>query len=70
MSEAKIKTLRNCVLGAVVLAAAPALVLDALRVAGDDGRVYDAITPAAMQKATKVTEIQPTWKWTTKDPNP
>jgi len=148
MSEAKIKMLRNCVLGAVVLAASPAqafdtsklgqggslplsdldrlidqsaklkaevaaarakinkkaddvicggnrfprewvnlgglrtapyackfggnwLVLDAqVRVTGDDGRVYDAITPAAMQKATKVTETQPTWKWTTKDPNP
>jgi hypothetical protein len=47
------------------------LVLDAqVRVTGDHGAVYDTITPAAMQKARKVTETQPTWKWTTKDPNP
>jgi hypothetical protein len=47
------------------------LVLDAqVRVTGDNGTVYDAITPAAMQNAAKVTETQPTWKWTTKDPNP
>jgi hypothetical protein len=47
------------------------LVLDAqVRVTGADGTVYDSITPAAMQNATEVTERQPTWKWTTKDPNP
>jgi hypothetical protein len=47
------------------------LVLDAqVHVTGANGTVYDSITPAAMQNATKVTEAQPTWKWTTKDPNP
>jgi hypothetical protein len=47
------------------------LVLDAqVRVTGDDGTVYDTITPAAMRKASKVTETHPTWKWTTKDPYP
>ena len=46
------------------------LVIDAqVRVTGDDGAVYDVITSAAMQKAAKVTETQPTWNWTTKDPN-
>jgi hypothetical protein len=46
------------------------LVLDAhVRLTGADGAVYETITPAAMKKATKVTETQPTWKWTTKDPN-
>jgi hypothetical protein len=47
------------------------LVLKAqVRVTGADATVYDAITPAAMQNAAKVTETQPTWKWTTKDPSP
>ena len=47
------------------------LVLEAqVRVTGEDGTVYDTITPAAMRNAAKVTETQPTWKWTTKDPNP
>ncbi len=47
------------------------LVLEAqVRVTGEDGTVYDTITPAVMRNAAKVTETQPTWKWTTKDPNP
>jgi hypothetical protein len=32
------------------------------------GHVYDTITPAAMKKAVKVTETNPTWKWTTVKP--
>jgi hypothetical protein len=30
--------------------------------------VYDTITAAAMKKAVKVTETNPTWKWTTENP--
>jgi hypothetical protein len=32
-------------------------------VTGPNGQVYDTITPAAMANATKVTETNPTWKW-------
>jgi hypothetical protein len=32
------------------------------------GHVYDTITTAAMKKAVKVTETNPTWKWTTENP--
>jgi predicted methyltransferase len=33
-------------------------------VTGPNGQVYDTITPAAMANATKVSETNPTWKWT------
>ena len=38
------------------------------RVTDKAGHAYDTITPAAMKKAVKVTETNPTWKWTTEDP--
>jgi len=45
------------------------LLLDAtVQVTGANGQVYDAITPDAMKNAVKVSETNPTWKWTTTDP--
>lgn len=38
-------------------------------VTGPNGQVYDTITPAAMKNADKVTETNPTWKWTKDEPN-
>jgi hypothetical protein len=38
-------------------------------VKGPNGQSYETITPAAMKNAVKVTETNPTWKWTTQDPN-
>ena len=40
----------------------------ATRVTDKTGHAYDTITSAAMKKAVKVTETNPTWKWTTEDP--
>jgi hypothetical protein len=40
-----------------------------VRVSGRSRQVYDAITPAAMQNATRVSETNPTWNWTTEDPS-
>jgi len=40
-----------------------------VRVTGKNGRVFESITPAAMQNATDVSESNPTGKWTTTDPN-
>jgi predicted methyltransferase len=46
------------------------LVIDAkVRVTGANGHVYDAITRAAMRNAVKVTETNPTWRWTKQEPN-
>jgi hypothetical protein len=33
-----------------------------------NGRVFDTITPKAMKNASKVSETNLTWKWTTEDP--
>ncbi len=38
-------------------------------VSGPNGKVYDTITPDAMKNADKVTETNPTWKWSTTEPN-
>ena len=38
------------------------------RVIDKAGHAYDAITATAMKQAVKVTETNPTWKWTTDDP--
>jgi hypothetical protein len=38
-------------------------------VTGPNGKVYDTITPDAMANANKVTETNPTWKWSTTEPN-
>jgi hypothetical protein len=40
-----------------------------VRVTDKNGRAFETVTPAAMKNATKVTETNPTWKWTTTDPN-
>jgi hypothetical protein len=40
-----------------------------VRVTGKKGRVFDTVSPAAMKNATNVSEANPTWKWTTTDPN-
>lgn len=40
-----------------------------VRVTGRSRQLYDTITPAAMKNAVKVSEISPTWKWTTEDPH-
>jgi hypothetical protein len=40
-----------------------------VRVTGRSRQVYDTITPASMKNAIKVSEINPTWTWTTEDPN-
>jgi predicted methyltransferase len=46
------------------------LMIDAkVRVTGANGHVYDAITRAAMRNAVKVTETNPTWRWTKQEPN-
>jgi hypothetical protein len=39
-----------------------------VRITGPGGQVFETITPAAMKNATKVTETNLTWKWTTEDP--
>ena len=36
---------------------------------GRKGKVFEAVTPAAMKNADKITETSPTWKWTTDDPS-
>lgn len=40
-----------------------------VRITGRNGRVFETVTPAAMRNATKVSETNPTWKWSTTDPN-
>jgi hypothetical protein len=40
----------------------------ATKVTDKTGHAYDTITPAAMKNAVKVTETNPTWKWTTENP--
>jgi hypothetical protein len=39
-----------------------------VRVTGPNGQVYETITPDAIKNALKVTETNPSWKWTTTDP--
>ena len=39
-----------------------------VRITGRKGKVFEAITPAAMKNADKITETDPTWKWTTEEP--
>ena len=36
---------------------------------GRKGKVFEAVTPAAMKNADKINETNPTWKWTTDDPS-
>lgn len=38
-------------------------------VTGPNGQVYDTISADAMKNASKVTETNPTWKWSTTEPN-
>ena len=46
------------------------LLIDAtVRVTGKKGRVFEKVDATAMKNADKVTETNPTWKWTTEDPN-
>jgi hypothetical protein len=40
-----------------------------VRITGPKGRVFETITPTAMKSASKVSETNLTWKWTTEDPN-
>jgi hypothetical protein len=40
-----------------------------VRITGAKGRAIETITPAAMKDASKVSETNLTWKWTTQDPN-
>jgi hypothetical protein len=45
------------------------LVIEATTTVTDKaGRVYDTITPDALKSVVKVTETNPTWKWTTENP--
>ena len=39
-----------------------------VRVTGRSRQLYEAITPAAMKNAIKVSETNLTWSWTTEDP--
>jgi hypothetical protein len=45
------------------------LINTTVRVTDGKGRVLETVTPSAMKNATKVSETNPTWKWTTTDPN-
>jgi hypothetical protein len=36
---------------------------------GRKGKVFEAVTPAAMKNADKINETNPTWQWTTDDPS-
>jgi hypothetical protein len=46
------------------------LTIDAeVHVSGPDGRIYDKITPAAMQNAVKVIETNPAWRWSAHPPS-
>jgi hypothetical protein len=39
-----------------------------VRITDRGGRVYETITPAAMKNASKVTETNLSWQWTTEEP--
>jgi hypothetical protein len=39
-----------------------------VRVTGRGGKSFERITPEAMKSATTVTETNPTWKWTDREP--
>jgi hypothetical protein len=40
-----------------------------VRVTGPRRKSFETVTPDAMKNATTVTETNPTWKWTDKDPS-
>jgi len=37
-------------------------------ITGSSGKVYNTITPAAIESADKITETSPTWRWSTEKP--
>ena len=39
-----------------------------LRVTGPKGEVFETESPAALKRASKISETQPTWTWTDDDP--
>jgi hypothetical protein len=40
-----------------------------VRITGRKGAVFEKVTPAAMKNATDITETNPTWKWSTEEPD-
>jgi hypothetical protein len=40
-----------------------------VRITGPKGRVFETITPSAMKNASKFTETNLSWTWTTDDPS-
>jgi hypothetical protein len=39
-----------------------------VRVTGPQGEVYETDTPAALKRANRISQTQPTWTWTDADP--
>jgi len=40
-----------------------------VRITGRNGQVFETVSPTAMKLATKVSETNLTWQWTTQDPD-